>query len=85
VPRPRMLIPFNHHTTPQRQHTGNKPLTSPQTNMDIKDASLSLLVPNVAIRGLVSDYKAAKKREWAAAERRWQEQQQQQQQGGGEG
>jgi hypothetical protein len=53
--------------------TGNKPLTSPATNIEFKEEQ-STLAPNVFVRGLVLEYTAAQTREWEAAERRWREQ-----------
>ena len=66
-----MITPLYTHTiTPA--FPGKKPLTSPKTNLEIGEAG-ALLFPNVALRSLISEYTAAKKREWAAAERRWRE------------
>jgi hypothetical protein len=70
----------NHTNTPQ---TGNKPLTSPSTNLPIIDAADTRLVPNVRARGQVLTYKAAKKQEWEAAEQRWREWMEEQGQGQG--
>jgi hypothetical protein len=67
--------------------TGNKPLTSPKTNLQIDEGGAQLF-PNVVVRGLMVEYKEAETREWAEAERRWrewaegqQEQQEQHEQG----
>ena len=53
--------------------TGDKHLTSPSTNVEIKEGPQTMLVPNVRARCHVLEYKAAKKSEWEAAERRWRE------------
>ena len=36
------------------------------------DATQVVLVPNVVVRGLISDFKATKTKEWEAAEQWWQ-------------
>lgn len=57
--------PFN-----TNNHTGAQPLTSPATSVEI-DATQVVLVPK-RVRGLISDFKATKTKEWEAAEQRWQ-------------
>ena len=52
------------------QTTGNKPLTSPASNLEI-DAAQATLAPVVMVRSMVLDYKAAKTKEWEAAQARW--------------
>ena len=65
--------------------TGNKPLTSPKTNLVITIPALAMLFPNVLASGMVLDFKAAATCKWEEQERRWQEwaEKQQGQQGWG--
>lgn len=75
------------HTTRQTphiaHHTGGRPLTSPTTGVEFKDQAAAVLAPVVLVRGFVSDFRAAKEREWREAERRWREAQEEGQEGYG--
>ena len=66
----------NHHTkTRNAQTSGDKPLTSPVTNLEI-DPTMPLLAPAVLVRSFVIAYKEGKARKWEAAMAQWREQQQ---------
>ena len=57
---------------PHTHPTDSKPLTSPQTNVEM-DPAMITLAPNVHARGLVLEFKAAATREWEAAQREWEQ------------
>lgn len=52
--------------------TGNKPLTSPNTNLVISPGQ-AIVAPNVLARSQVLEFRAATTRCWEAAERQWRE------------
>jgi hypothetical protein len=74
-----LLNPSMHNLQPNTTpNTGNKPLTSPKTNLEFGEVGAQIF-PNVLVRGFVIE---AATREWEAAERRWQQWNAEQQQEG---
>lgn len=47
-------------------------MTSPKTNLAI-DSAQTTLFPNLALRGVIEQYRATKQQEWEEKERRWRE------------
>jgi hypothetical protein len=72
---------LTHTNTPPPHHhpnyTGYKSLTSPRTNIEIKDAAGARLAPNAQLWDRAVKYRKDKTCEWEEAEQRWQARQEQ--------
>lgn len=48
-----------------------KPLTSPMTDLEIKDPDMARLIPNMHCRSQVAEYKTSKTLEWQRLKQQW--------------